>query len=146
MEHFSQLNFMTENQITEKIIGCAIQVHKSLGPGLLESAYEECLFYELIQSGFKVEKQKPLPLVYKEVKLDTGYRVDLLGEDKVFVELKAIAREAGSRSKIAVWSEDEHIDPVGSCVGQKGIRVTTVMSELGAEKIDIIRSLGNIYI
>jgi GxxExxY protein len=65
---------MTENQLSEKIIGCAIQVHKSLGPGLLESAYEECLFYELKQLGLFVEKQKPLPLIYKDVKLDIGYR------------------------------------------------------------------------
>ena len=61
---------MTENQLSEKIIGCAIQVHKSLGPGLLESAYEECLFYELKQLGLFVEKQKPLPLIYKDVKLE----------------------------------------------------------------------------
>ncbi len=73
---------MTENQLSEKIIGCAIQVHKSLGPGLLESAYEECLFYELKQLGLFVEKQKPLPLIYKDVKLDIGYRLDLLVEKK----------------------------------------------------------------
>ena len=79
---------MTENQLSEKIIGCAIQVHKSLGPGLLESAYEECLFYELKQLGLFVEKQKPLPLIYKDVKLDIGYRLDLLVEKKVIVELK----------------------------------------------------------
>ena len=81
---------MTENQISEKIIGCAIQVHRELGPGLLESSYEECLHYELIQSGLLVEKQKPLPLVYKEVKLDCGYRVDLMIERKVIVEVKAV--------------------------------------------------------
>jgi GxxExxY protein len=81
---------MTENQLSEKIIGCAIQVHKSLGPGLLESAYEECLFYELKQLGLFVEKQKPLPLIYKDVKLDIGYRLDLLVEKKVIVELKSI--------------------------------------------------------
>jgi GxxExxY protein len=81
---------MTENQLSEKIIGCAIQVHKSLGPGLLESAYEECLFYELQQLGLFVEKQKPLPLIYKDVKLDIGYRLDLLVEKKVIVELKSI--------------------------------------------------------
>ena len=81
---------MTENQLSEKIIGCAIQVHKSLGPGLLESAYEECLFYELNQLGLFVEKQKPLPLIYKDVKLDIGYRLDLLVEKKVIVELKSV--------------------------------------------------------
>jgi GxxExxY protein len=81
---------MTENQLSEKIIGCAIQVHKSLGPGLLESAYEECLFYELKQLGLFVEKQKPLSLIYKDVKLDIGYRLDLLVEKKVIVELKSV--------------------------------------------------------
>jgi GxxExxY protein len=81
---------MTENEISEKIIGCAIQVHRELGPGLLESSYEECLYYELMQSGLYVEKQKPLPLVYKEVKLDCGYRIDLLIENKVIVEVKSV--------------------------------------------------------
>jgi len=81
---------MVENDISEKIIGCAIEVHKSLGPGLLESAYLECLFYELQKIGLHVEKQKPLPLVYKEVKLDVGYRIDLLIEGKVIIELKSV--------------------------------------------------------
>jgi GxxExxY protein len=81
---------MDENKISEKIIGCAIEVHKSLGPGLLESAYEECLFYELKQAGLLVEKQKALPLIYKEVKLDIGYRLDLLVENKVIIEIKAV--------------------------------------------------------
>ena len=82
--------FMTENEISAKIIGCAIEVHKSLGPGLLESAYLECLFYELQNTGLYVEKQKPLPLIYKEVKLDIGYRLDLLIENKVIIELKSV--------------------------------------------------------
>ncbi len=81
---------MIENTITEKIIGCAIEVHKNLGPGLLESAYEECLFYELQKIGLDVKKQVPLPLVYKEVKLDAGYRIDLLVENKVIIEIKAV--------------------------------------------------------
>lgn len=81
---------MTENEISEKIIGCAIQVHRELGPGLLESSYEECLYFELFQSGLQVEKQKPLPLVYKEVKLDCGYRIDLIVENKVIVEVKSV--------------------------------------------------------
>lgn len=81
---------MTENELSDKIIGCAIQVHKSLGPGLLESAYLECLYYELKLIGLKVEKQKPLPLIYKEVRLDAGYRLDLLVEDKVVIELKSV--------------------------------------------------------
>lgn len=79
-----------ENQITEAIIGCAIKVHKALGPGLLESAYQECLFYELKKAGLKVDKEIPLPLIYEEVKLDCGYRVDLMVENCIIVELKAV--------------------------------------------------------
>ncbi len=78
------------NQITEKIIGCAIEVHKGLGPGLLESAYEECLCYELNRIGLKFERQVPLPVVYKGVKLDCGYRMDVVVENLVIVEVKAI--------------------------------------------------------
>ncbi len=83
-------NIMETNQITEKIIGCAIEVHKQLGPGLLESAYEECLFYELKNIGLDVKKQLALPIVYKDVKLDAGYRIDLMVENKVIVELKSV--------------------------------------------------------
>lgn len=79
------------NQITEKIIGCAIEVHRGLGPGLLESAYEECLCFELMQISMKFERQVPLPVVYKGVKLDCGYRMDLVVENLVIVEIKAIA-------------------------------------------------------
>jgi GxxExxY protein len=81
---------MTENDLSRIIIGCAIEVHKHLGPGLLESAYQECLFYELKQAGLQVQKEKPMPVVYKEVKLDHGYRIDLLVENKVVVELKTV--------------------------------------------------------
>jgi GxxExxY protein len=80
------------NQITEQIIGAAIVVHRALGPGLLESAYEACLLYELTHQGLKVEVQKPLPVVYREVKLDCGYRLDLLVENAVIVELKSVDR------------------------------------------------------
>lgn len=81
---------MTENDISGIIIGCSIEVHKSLGPGLLESAYQECLFYELQKAGLKVEKQKPLPLIYKDVKLDAGYRLDLIVDGRVIIEIKSI--------------------------------------------------------
>ena len=81
---------MVENELSKKIIGCAIEVHKQLGPGLLESAYQECLYYELILAGLKVQKEKPMPIVYKEVKLDHGYRIDLLVEDKVVIEIKTV--------------------------------------------------------
>ena len=81
---------MLENELSNKIIGCAIEVHKQLGPGLLESAYQECLFFELKLVGLNVKKELPLPIVYKDVKLDHGYRIDLLVEDKVVVEIKTV--------------------------------------------------------
>ncbi|NQU54802.1 MAG: GxxExxY protein [Bacteroidetes bacterium] len=81
---------MNENEISKIIIGCAIEVHKQLGLGLLESAYQECLYYELIQAGLKVQKEKPMPIIYKEVKLDHGYRIDLLVEESVVVEIKTV--------------------------------------------------------
>lgn len=81
---------MDKNEITGEIIRCAIEVHKQLGPGLLESAYQECLYYELQQAGLTVVKEKSLPIVYKELKLDHGYRIDLLVEDKIVVELKTV--------------------------------------------------------
>ena len=81
---------MSENQISSKIIGAAIEVHKQLGPGLLESTYETCLAYELKQMGLDVKQQQALPVVYKEVKLDAGYRIDLLIENKVIIEIKSV--------------------------------------------------------
>jgi GxxExxY protein len=82
--------FMEENEISGKIIGCAIDIHRELGPGLLESAYESCLFYELTEAGLKVEQQKPLPLIYKKVHLKCSYRLDLVVEDRIIVELKTV--------------------------------------------------------
>lgn len=79
---------MEINNLTQQILKCAYKVHTELGPGLLESAYEECLYFELRKSGLNVDKQKILPLVYYEVKLDAGYRLDLLVENKVVVEIK----------------------------------------------------------
>ncbi len=81
---------MTENQLSTIIIGCAIEVHRRLGAGLLERAYQECLMYELKLQGLKVEKEVLLPITYKELKIDNGYRIDLLVEDKVVVELKTV--------------------------------------------------------
>jgi GxxExxY protein len=78
------------NQVTQTIIGAAIEVHRAIGPGLLESAYEACLVYELTERGLRVEAQKPLALVYKSVTLDCGYRLDLLVENEIVVEIKAI--------------------------------------------------------
>jgi GxxExxY protein len=81
---------MNENDISNKIIGLAINVHQSLGPGLLESAYKECLYYRLKKDGHLVEKEKAMPLIYEEVKLDCGYRIDLLVESKVVIEIKSV--------------------------------------------------------
>ena len=81
---------MTENELSNRIIGLAIGVHQSLGPGLLESAYKECLYYRLQKAGFFVEKEKPMPLIYQEVKLECGYRIDLLVEQKVVIEIKSV--------------------------------------------------------
>ena len=76
--------------IFKRVLDCAFEVHTALGPGLLESAYEECLYYELKKNGLDVSKQKPLPLVYKEIKLEAGYKVDLLVENRVIVEIKSV--------------------------------------------------------
>jgi len=81
---------MTENEISNIVIGVAIEIHKKLGPGLLENVYKECLFYKIKQRGFLVEKEKALPLVFEEVKLDCGYRVDLLVENKFLIEIKSV--------------------------------------------------------
>jgi GxxExxY protein len=81
---------MDENRLSKIIIGLAIKIHKNLGPGLLESAYEETLYYELNKEGLNVEKQKPMPLIYDEVKLDVGYRIDLMIESKLIIEIKSV--------------------------------------------------------
>ena len=81
---------MNENELSNRIIGLAIEIHESLGPGLLESAYKECLYYRLKKEGFSVEKEKPMPLIYKDIKLDFGYRIDILVENKVVIETKSV--------------------------------------------------------
>ncbi len=79
-----------ENQISKRILDAAFKVHTALGPGLLESSYQECLAYELMKEGLSIKKEKPMPLIYEEVKLDCGYRIDLLIENKVVVVLKSV--------------------------------------------------------
>jgi GxxExxY protein len=81
---------MELNEITGEIIGCCIEIHRELGPGLLESAYEECLAYELSNAGLFFERQKPVPVRYKEIHLEYGYRMDLIIENQVIVELKSV--------------------------------------------------------
>lgn len=88
--HQEESRSMNENELANKVIGLSIDIHRSLGPGLLENAYEECLYFKLLQAGFKVEKQKPMPLVYEEVKLECGYRIDLVVENKLVVEVKSV--------------------------------------------------------
>jgi GxxExxY protein len=84
-------NFHLEaNQLTQEILNCAFKVHSALGPGLLESAYRACLVYELRKSGLEVEEEKQLPLIYEDVKLDCGYRIDILVNDEVVIELKTV--------------------------------------------------------
>ena len=84
------MNHTEENELSKIIIGCAIEVHKQLVPGLLESAYQECLYYELINAGLEVVKEKLMPIIYKDVKLDHGYRIDLLVNNKVVIEIKTV--------------------------------------------------------
>lgn len=81
---------MTENELSKIVVDCMFKVHKGLGPGLLESAYEECLSYELSKTGLVIERQKPLPLLYESVRMEIGYRVDILIENKLIVEIKAV--------------------------------------------------------
>jgi GxxExxY protein len=80
------------NSLTESMIGCAIEVHRAIGPGLLESAYEECLCYELAQNGLSFQRLVPLPVIYKGVKLDCGYKLEIIVENAVIIELKAVDR------------------------------------------------------
>lgn len=81
---------MTENEISNKVLGIAIEVHNALGPGLLENVYKECLYHKIKQAGFKVEKEKSIPLIFEDVKLECGYRIDLLVEEKLVIELKSV--------------------------------------------------------
>ena len=80
----------SENAIATEVIGFAIKVHRQLGPGLLESAYKECLYYELLKYGLFVEKEKTIPLVYEDVRLDCGYRLDILVDNKLIIEVKSV--------------------------------------------------------
>lgn len=78
------------NELSGKIIGLAIEVHTALGPGLLESSYKECLYYKIGKSGLYVEKEKPIPLIFENVKLECGYRIDLLVDNKIVIEIKSV--------------------------------------------------------
>jgi GxxExxY protein len=84
------LNLMTENEISYEIIGLALELHKNLGPGLLESSYENALAYDLREAGMEVRQQASMPFFYKEIKMDVGYRIDLLVENKIIIEVKSV--------------------------------------------------------
>jgi GxxExxY protein len=86
----SKGNSISENELSRILVGIAINVHKKIGPGLLESSYQEVMFYEIEKAGLYVEKEKPLPLIYDEIKLNVGYRVDLMVENKLIIEVKAV--------------------------------------------------------
>ena len=90
MQHGVTRSMLIEKDVTDRILKCAFEVHSNLGPGLLESAYENCLHHEMTQNGLVVEKQKPLPLMYKDVKLEMGYRMDFVVENKVILEIKSV--------------------------------------------------------
>ena len=85
-----EIIYCLENEIANKVIGIAIDVHRALGPGLLESTYKECLYYKIKKGGYFVEKEKTLPLIFENINLDCGYRIDLLVENKLVIELKAV--------------------------------------------------------
>ena len=84
------MDYTVENELSKIILGCAIEVHKQLGPGLLESAYQECLFYELKKRGLKVEKQKTLPIIYEELRIENAFRIDIIVENKLILEIKTV--------------------------------------------------------
>lgn len=90
---------MTENYLSAKIVNACFQVHKNLGPGLFESVYEECLYFELIQEGILVARQKELPVVYKSIRMDIGFKTDLIIENKVIVEIKSVEKIAPVHQK-----------------------------------------------
>ena len=85
---------MTENEISYKIIGAALEIHKNIGPGLLESAYENALAFDLRELGFDVKQQVPMPFIYKEIQLEVGYRIDLTVNNKVLIEIKSVENMA----------------------------------------------------
>ena len=102
--------------ITDQVIGAAIQVHRALGPGLLESAYEACLVFELTDRGLSVEQQKPLPIVYRKVKIDTGYRLDLVVDESRFLKRAA---HNGLRVELQPVFQESRVDPTKVLIGNQ---------------------------
>jgi GxxExxY protein len=123
---------VTENEISHLIVGGALKVHTALGPGLLESAYEACIQYELIKTGLRVEAQKPLPLVYESVKLECGYRIDLMVESKVIIEVKSVEAVA-----------EIHFAQVLTYLRLSGLRLALLMNFNVLHMKDGIRRIAN---
>ncbi|MCO6511186.1 MAG: GxxExxY protein [Aridibacter famidurans] len=125
---------MDENTLSGKVIGAAIRVHSELGPGLLESSYQKCLFYELTDCGLYVEKEKGLPLNYREVHLECGYRVDLLVENKLIIEVKAVEK-----------TNDVHLAQVFTYLKLSGCYLGLLLNLHSARMKDGIRRVINGY-
>jgi GxxExxY protein len=123
---------MTENQISYKIIQASIEVHKQLGPGLLESSYEICLAYELTQMGLRVNSQVSLPLIYKGIKLEAGYRIDLIVEDKVIIEVKSVDALA-----------DIHTAQIITYLKLKNIKLGLLINFNSVKVVDGIKRIAN---
>lgn len=126
---------MTENEITNKIIGAAIEVHKQLGPGLLESTYEICLIHELEELGLRINQQVPLPVVYKDVRLDAGYRIDLIVENRVIVELKSVDALA-----------DIHVAQVLTYLKLKDLKLGLLINFNSVRLVDGVKRIINGYL
>lgn len=124
------------NKITEEIIGAAIAVHRELGPGLLESAYEACLAYELIDHRLMVERQKSLPVKYRGTKVDCGYRIDLLVEEKIIIELKAV-------EKLGAIHEAQLLSYLKLSNCKVGLLITLMLKSLKTVYVDWLMILVN---
>lgn len=125
---------MTENMLSSMIIGAAIEVHKQLGPGLLESSYETCLAYELRQKGLQIQTQVILPLEYKSVKLDAGYRIDILVENKIIVEIKSVEELA-----------DIHTAQILTYLKLKNLRLGLLINFNSLKVVDGVKRIVNGY-
>jgi GxxExxY protein len=121
-----------ENKIAEAIKNAALHVHRNLGPGLLESAYEECLAYTLIKNGWNIKRQHPMPLLFEEVKMDIGYRVDLIVEDKVIIEVKAVEK-----------LNDVHLAQVLTYLKLSGCKLGLLINFHSAKVMDGFRRIVN---
>ncbi len=126
---------ITENELSSVIIGAAVEVHKRLGPGLLENSYEVCLAYELRRHGLHIQTQVALPVVYRDVKLEVGYRIDILVENKVIVEVKAVDELA-----------DIHTAQILTYLKLRGLKLGLLINFNGVRVVDGIKRIINGYL